>query len=191
MRAEIGPWWHICRWDCGYRSHDSTWAPPMSQRRSSPVNPQEVPGGLDTTQKCFCLIHVSVCIYQLESRRFDQCSMIQTSRWFTVSSEHMSAQTAHHYTNSCRNSGLIHTGNSPQYFHLGILTSVPSVSANQDKHDKSLPSPPQWAHHHFNKLQGKRTCIVLLRQMTHVCKVKGLHLAFLFRFCSFITKYIF
>lgn len=151
MRAEIGPWWHICRWDCGYRSHDSTWAPPMSQRRSSPVNPQEVPGDLDTTQKCFCLIHVSVCIYQRESRRFDQY-MIQTSRWFTVSSEHMSAQTAHHYTNSCRNSGLIHTGNSPQYFHLGILTSVLTIKIMKKKVcHQSVPTKTNMTnlyHHH-------------------------------------------
>ncbi len=34
--------------------------------------------------------------------------------------------------------------------------------------------------HYFNKLQGKQTCIVLLRQMKHVCTVKCLHNVILF-----------
>ncbi len=80
---------------------------------------------------------------------------------------------------------------------------MPSVGANQDgKHNKSFPSsekvPSKRPHreyenagpqvlsnvlmvlrlllfylHYFNKLQSKITCIVLLRQITPVCKVKG------------------
>ncbi len=76
MRATIGPWWHICRWDYGCHSHDSTWAPPMSQRRSSPVNLQEVPGGLDTTQFDWVNETIHISVFKLTY----QDSMIQMAK---------------------------------------------------------------------------------------------------------------
>lgn len=104
MRAMIGLGWHICQWGCGYRSHDSTGAPPMFLQRSSPVNLLEVPGGLNTTQKCYCLTNWMMKWF------ISQCCMIQMLRWFPVSTEHISAQIADHYTNRRRNSCTIHTG---------------------------------------------------------------------------------